>query len=90
MHRLDPQLTVIIMTPREDVAIFRHSATVHATNGDMIDAFSTEHGKLYRRHEVFFSTIFVVIQLAADIVVPSDVFVCCTKRHQVKSALLAR
>lgn len=90
MHRLDPQLAVVVVTPREDVAVFRHSATVHATNGDMIDAFPTEHGELYGRHEVFLTTIFVVIRLTI-IVIPSSAFVCWVPTSsQVNSVLLAR
>lgn len=62
------ELAVIVLPPREHIAVLCFCTAMHSTNRDMIDAFTTQHEELHWIHKVFVATfISFAIALTASV-----------------------
>lgn len=62
------ELAVIVLTPREYIAVFGFRTAMHSTDRDVIDAFATEREELHWIYKVFVATFisFTITLIASD------------------------
>lgn len=68
MDWLIAELAVIVLPPREYIAVFGFCTAMHSTDRDVIDAFATEREELHWIYKVFIATFisFVIALIASD------------------------